>query len=351
MRWFVANWRLKLLALALTLGLLGAVAFSENPVTAVGVPASVDYERTPKDLVVLNPTLLTTINLVGLTSVTNPLRNPNISNGIHVRVDLGNLQAPDHVRQVTLNATPKSLPSGVSWTGDPIIVTISVDKLATKTFKIDAAAVRHPKVAPGFKVLDTDAKGNPATFGDCGNNQPCQVDVTGPESLLGGLTAYVQIDDQITGNEQSSNQPVRFEQGGKPFDLKSYSSVPAVSVLPSVVVVQVTVQQSQVTRQVALKATVAGRPACGYAVSGISFTPDSFVTITGAADKIAPVDSITLPRGIDITGATSDVRSNQNIPSDNYTPNPTSVTVTISISKQVDCTAPTPTPIPTPKPT
>ena len=31
MSWIVSDWRLKLLALGLSLGLLGAVSFSENP--------------------------------------------------------------------------------------------------------------------------------------------------------------------------------------------------------------------------------------------------------------------------------------------------------------------------------
>lgn len=353
MRWLVSNWRLKLLALVLTMGLLGAVAFSENPVTAVGVPATVDYDRQPNNLVVINPALKTTINVVGLTSQTSALRDPSLPNGIHVHVNLAGLQVPTGVRQVTLNATPKTLPAGVSWTGDPILVTVNIDKLDSRDFVMDsvsAQAIRTPKVAPGFKVLPDK------TYGTCGNqSQPCSVHVIAPESLFGPpdkprLRAYAQVDDQISGNETSPTQPVRFELDGKPFDLKTFSSIPSISVEPAVVTVVVNVLQSQVTRQVALNVNVTGQPACGYAVSSISFSPTAFVSVTGAADKIATIDHIDLPRTMDVSGATGDVRLQQNVPTDNFTSNPSAVTVTVSIQKKADCTAPTPTPLPSSSP-
>ena len=41
MSWIVTNWRLKLLSLVLTVGLLGGVAFSENPLEFATVPVKV----------------------------------------------------------------------------------------------------------------------------------------------------------------------------------------------------------------------------------------------------------------------------------------------------------------------
>jgi YbbR domain-containing protein len=262
---------------------------------------------------------------------------------VRVGVNLGGVSAQDYGKQRTFTATPKTLPSGVTWTGDPILVTVGIDQQQTKDLDIQ---VRTPHLTPGFKVLDP-----PQTYAYCANPaQACRVRVQAPQSVIQDLAAYVQIDSTISGSGDSPSQPVRFEQKGKAVDLSKISVFPPVSVDPSTVTARVTAQQTQVTRTVALKPNVTGRPACGFAVTGITFTPDAFVSITGAADKVATIDSITLPRAIDISGATSDVRSNQNVPSDSYTANPGAVTVTVSISRQVDCSAPTPTPSPKPTP-
>jgi YbbR domain-containing protein len=339
MKWLLANWRLKLLALVLTVGLLGAVAFSENPVVAVGVPAVVEYDNRPDGAVIVSPVQKTTINLVGLASVTNSLRDPSIPNGVRVGVNLRGVTAADYGKQRTFAATPKTLPSGVTWTGDPMLITVGIDQLQTKDLDIQ---VRTPHPAPGVKVLDP-----PQTYAYCDNPaQACRVRVQAPQAVLQDLSAYVQIDASVSGSGDSPSQPVRFEQNGKQVDVSKFSFVPPVSFDPSTVTARVAAQQTQVTRTVALKPNITGRPACGFAVTGITFAPDAFVSITGASDKVAPIDSITLPRTIDITGATSDIRSNQSVPSDGYTPNPNAVTVTVGISKQVDCTAPTPTPTP-----
>ncbi len=354
MRWLISNWRLKLLALALTLGLLGAVAFSENPVTATGVPVAVDYDNRPSSVVIVNPVLVTTMNVVGLSSVINPLRATSGPPVIHARVDLKNVGAKDYGKQITFSAGPKTLPAGVSWTGDPVQVTVGVDQMKTETFGGDPydqnnkhpIQVRTPKIATGLKRLDKDPGGKLLTYTFCGNpQQPCQVAVTAPASVLDSLSAYVQVDD-VTGSETSPNQPVRFEQNGKQVDLTKLSLLPPPGVDPPTVTVQVTVQQTQVSRQVALSQSVVGKPACGFAVTGINFAPAAFVTITGAADKIATIDSITLPRTVDMAGATADVRINQNVPTDNFTANPSAVTVTVTVQKQIDCSPPTPSPSP-----
>jgi YbbR domain-containing protein len=145
---------------------------------------------------------------------------------------------------------------------------------------------------------------------------------------------------------ESPTQPVRFEQNGRAIDLAKFSSLPLPIVDPSIVNVHVTLQQSQVTRQAAIKANVTGRPACGYGITSIGFTPDAFVTISGAADKVAKIDSITLGQPIDVSGATASIRSQQTVPTDGFTANPAQVTVLVTIQRQVDCAAATPSPSP-----
>jgi YbbR domain-containing protein len=344
----ISNWRLKLLALGLALGLLGAVAFSENPVSVTSVPAAVDYDNKDPTIVVVNPMLRTTVNVFGVSSAVDPLKSV-FPNGIRFHVDLRGITQP--VVQRTFFATPKTLPSGVNWNGDQVPITVGIDVADSKSYDIE---VRTPYVAPGFKVLGPlDAQGKPITYAECGNSgQACQVKVTAPTSLLANLKAYVMIGDQqnpLTGtNVDSPTQPVRFEENGRAVDLAKFNAFPPPAVDPSIVNVHVTLQQSQTTRQAAVKVNVIGRPACGYGISAITFTPDALVTITGAADKVAKVDSITLGQSVDVTNATASLRSQQPIPTDGFTANPAQVTVVVSIQRQVDCSAPTPTPSPSP---
>lgn len=345
MRFLIANWRLKLLALGLTLGLLGAVAFSQNPVSVASVPASVDYDSLDPSYVIINPILRTQVTVIGPAAVTSQLQIANPP-PVRFRVDMRDFRVS--TQSHTFFATPKSLPPGVTWTGDSVPIAVGVDKVDTKALDIQ---VRPLKTAPGYKVLDKDANGKWLTYAYCDNpGERCQVQVTAPDSILNSLTAYVETD--VTGTTvDSPTQPVKFEKDGKATDLSKLNTFPPVKIVNSTVNVHVTAQQSQVARQVALKVSVTGRPACGFAVTGLSYQPDAFVTITGAADKIATVDSISLPRSVDITGATGDVHSKQDVPTDSGTPSPTSVTVTVSIQKVTDCVAPTPTPLPTPSPT
>lgn len=346
MTWLIANWRLKLLALVLSLGLLAAVAFSENPISSTGVPAAVDYDNKDPSIVLLNPVLRTTVNVFGVSSAVEPLKS-TFPNGVRFHVDLKGVTQP--ITQRTYYATPKTLPPGVNWNGEAVPITIGIDVADTKPYPIE---VRTPWVAPGFKVLGpTDSGGKPITYAECGNSgQACQVKVTGARSLLQNLKAFVQIgaqDHPLSGtNVDSPTQPVKFEQNGRPIDLSNFHAFPPPAVDPSTVNVHVTLQQEQVTRQAAIKANLTGRPACGYQITSISFTPSAVATITGPADKVSTVDNITLGQAVDVSNATGSVRSQQTVPTDGFSADPGQVTVVVSIQKQIDCSAPTPSPSP-----
>jgi hypothetical protein len=344
MQWIVSNWRLKLLAIALAVGLLAAVAFSENPITLRTVPAAIDYDNLAPGVVVINPTLRQNVNVSGFSSAVNGI-SASLPNGLRLRVDLRGIDKP--VTHKTFYATPKTLPNGVTWTGDAVPITIDIDSLpAPKSLPIE---VRTPKVAPGYIVLHSDPL---QTYAWCHNNskETCQVVVTAPASVLEGLKAFVQVTDQVTGTAvESPSQAVQFEQNGRPFDLYGFSTFPSVGVDPSTVNVHITAQQTQVSRQVAVHAPITGRPACGYQITAIGYQPEPFVTITGPGDAVAKVDSITLSQAIDVSNATSGSRVVETVPTDaGVIANPAQVTVTVSISKQIDCSAPTPTPSKTP---
>lgn len=343
--WLISNWRLKLLALALTLGLLAAVAFSENPLTVRTVQAVLDYDNLPAGLAVANPQSRVSVSVYGLSSTVNQAAD-NTTPNIHFHIDLA--KAKPGSTQI-FNATPKSLPPNVSWTGDPVQVTLTLDAFDTVT--LSPIELRTPHVDTGIKVL---ADKSSVT---CGNSsEPCKgVTVQGPSRLLQGLKAYVQIDTTISTDSKIPTQPIRFEHDGVPIDLAKQNYLPSIGWTPSVVDVNIATQASQGTRQVSLKVNVTGRPACGYRPSSLDITGNGQVQLTGPLDVIAKVPgTITLPQSVDISGATSAVSLKETVPTDpGVSANPSSVTVTVGIDKAVDCTAPTPppTPTPTPKPT
>lgn len=349
--WLVENWRLKLLAVTLALGLLGAVAFSQNPITLKSLPATIDYDNRPDGLVLVNPSLQTTVNVNGLAAAVNAVSD-KVPNGVRFGVDLAKAKAGLHQ---TFTARPKVLPTGVNWDGVPVQVTLDIDTQAGPT-PIDVE-IRTPNVAPGWKVVSTPA----ATYAACGDGSAgkCQVRVTGPTTLVDGLKAYVQVESAITNDTTDSpSQPVRFEQNGHPIDLvKSFTTIPQIVINPTTVLAHVTAQRSQASRQVPVRVSVTGRQACGYVVGALNLSNGGFVTLVGPSDTLAKTDAVTLPNGIDISGATANVSSRQTVPTDpGVSAQPSAIDVVVAINRQFDCAAPTPappapTPAPSPSPT
>jgi YbbR domain-containing protein len=342
MTWLVTNWRLKLLALVLTLGLLAAVAFSENPLTVRTVQAVLDYEGLPSGLAVENPPSRVSVNVFGLSSSVN-LASENTTPDIHFHLDLAKAKAgPNQV----FYAAPKTLPPNVNWTGDPVQVTLTIDAFESVT--LTPIELRTPHVDPGIKVLPDKS------MATCGNSsEACRgVTVNGPARLLSGLKAYVEIDSTINTDAQIPTQPVRFERDGVPIDLAKQNYLPSIGWTPSVVDVTIATQRSQGSRQVALRVNVTGRPACGFQASSLDITGGGVVQLSGPLDAIAKVpDSIALPQAVDITGARSPVSVRETVPTDpNVSASPAIVTVTVGITQAFDCSAPTPTPAPSPSP-
>jgi YbbR domain-containing protein len=85
----VANWRLKLLALLLAIGLLTAVAFSENPVEGRTVPVGVQYVNKPEGLVLVQPPARVSVSVVGLRDAVERVQ----SSAVGVTVDLAGAKA------------------------------------------------------------------------------------------------------------------------------------------------------------------------------------------------------------------------------------------------------------------
>jgi YbbR domain-containing protein len=330
--WIVTNWRLKLLALVLTVGLLGAVAFAENPPTFDNVPVRILYENLPPDLVVMNPRLSVDIEVAGLRDAVQRYR----ASAAGVSVDLSRARAG--ANQV-FTATPKVDVPGVTPSQGSIPLRLTIERLATRQLDIE---VRAPKTSPGVALIPEK------TYATCGNsNDRCQVTVSGAASVVSQLKAYVNYDVSITAaNRQTSpNEPVQFELNGRHLDLgRDLGTLPAPNWTPEVVTVQVATQGGSLTRTVAITVKPQGSQACGYTITGIDVQPSLFATITGPIDTVSKLSSVSLDAPVVLSGLTATSQFTRSIVtgSPQVTADPPMVRVVVNVAPAFACAAPGP---------
>jgi YbbR domain-containing protein len=345
--WIVTNWRLKLLSLVLAVGLLGGVAFSENPPTLGSVPVKVNYNLPlPTDLVVVNPTTILDVPVAGFRS--DVLRYQQSTAG--VTVDLSRAHPGNNQVYV---ARPRADIPGLSFRQSAIPIKLDIESLVTRQLDIE---VRAKNRAPGIAVVPDH------TYATCGNaNDRCQVSVTGPSSVLSTLRAYVDYDVPITtaSTGTSPNQPIKFEQSGHQVDLnKSPQTIPQILWTPDHVTVLVTTQGGSQTKSVPVSVRVQGSQPCGYQISSVDVQPGQ-VTINGPADAVGKITNVTLDP-IPLTGVTVGQRYIRNVVAGvGVNADPSQVVVNVSGYQAFNCAAPSPaagvlpapTPTPTPSPT
>ncbi len=348
--WIVVHWRLKLLALILTIGLLGAVAFSENPPELATVPVRVGFVNRPPDLVVMRPPSTIDVQVAGLQDEVERYRQ----SAAGVSIDLS--RAHVGANQIFV-AKPKTEGAGVTVRQPSIPISLTIEPTATRLLDIE---VRTAKRSPGVAVIPEK------TFATCGNSSDrCQVSVVGAASVLSDLKAYVDYDVSIAGaNTQTSpNEPIKFEARGRPVDLgHDVRSLPAPSWTPTAVTVQVATQGGTLTRTVGVSVRVQGSQACGYVITGVDVQPAAFVTVTGPIDAVTRLSSVNLDSTVNITGLAATTGFNRMVisGSSQMSVDPQSVRVVVSVAQQFSCTAPSPaggplpavspTPSPTPRP-
>lgn len=351
-RWIVTNWRLKLLSLVLAVGLLGGVAFSENPPVLGSVPVKVLYKLPqPTDMVLVNPPTIVQVPVAGFRS--DVLRYEQTTAGVTVDVS----RAKPGTNQVYF-ARPRTDIQGLTFRQSAIPIVLDIEPLQTRQFDIE---VRTTNKASGIEVVPDH------TYATCGNaNDHCQVSVTGPASVLSTLKAYVQYDVPITtaSTGSSPNQQVRFEENGRKVDLGTTpQTVPQVLWTPDVVTVQVTTEGGTQTKSVPVSVHVSGTQPCGYQISGVDVQPAQ-VTITGPADAVSRIQFVNLDP-IPLTALTAAQRFPRTVaPGPGVNADPPQVMVSVSGYQAFNCAAPTPvagalpaptaspspTPTPTPKP-
>jgi YbbR domain-containing protein len=293
--WVTEGWRLKLLALGLSVLMLGAVAFAQNPPTFRNLTVNIGYTSPPNfNLIVLNAPTRTTVRITGLADAIQALTAGNVA----ATIDLSKATPGPAVK---VNMLVKA-PPGFTIENQIVPVVLNIDQLKQVTLKVQ---VRAPLVTEGWQVTKADAK--------CATT-PCTVNFTGPASWetdaqgQTNLKAYADITTPVSGDSTKyGNITVDLEQNGISLDPTTFTkTVPNASLDTTSVEVDIEAKTSTTSKQVVLidAQPSHGVPA-GYQVTGVSIFP-LLVLISGKADVVAKVKSITLP-AVDLSGHTSDV--------------------------------------------
>ncbi|HSS94539.1 MAG TPA: YbbR-like domain-containing protein, partial [Candidatus Dormibacteraeota bacterium] len=165
----------------------------------------------------------------------------------------------------------------------------------------------------------------------------------GPAGWEKNLKAYADYPFQVVGSPTDfPSAPVVLEQNGAALDTTTYT-LPKAGLDISTVSIHIEAKSGTTSRQVTLiDASPVNPPPTCYRVTGITVDPVS-VTVTGPADILANVTTITLP-AVDLGPHNANFTFRVAIPfPTGITGNATTARVAYSISQNPNCTAPTPT--------
>jgi YbbR domain-containing protein len=336
LNWVTESWRLKLLAVGLSVLMLGAVAFAQNPPTfRTFTVSSINYVVPPSwPLIVINAPTRTTARVTGLADTLQSMTASSLT----ATIDLSKATAGPAVK---VNLVVKSSISGVTVQNPTVPVYLNIDQRSSKQLTVQ---VRYPTVTEGWFVTkaETNCPIGASTI------TPCEVNFDGPASWETKLNAYADFTASVEGDSiVAPGVRVDLEQNGVPLDVTSFSkTVPASTLSLSVVTVHFTARTATTTKQVVLVMAVPSRGVPnGYQVTAITFDPLA-VLISGKADVLSKIKNITLP-AVDLNGRTSDVTFRITIPYPAGVTGPVpTARVTYSISKAPNV-GPSPSPTPT----
>jgi hypothetical protein len=330
--WIVANWRLKLLAVVLAIGLLTAVAFSENPVEGRTVPVGVQYVNKPDNLVLVQPPARVSVSVVGLRDAVERVQ----ASAVGVTVDLAAAKAGPNQ---TFYGRTKVVGASVSAQPDPVPLLLTIDTYQRVLLDID---VSLPDSPTGIRISNKVAL--------CpGSKDPCKEPVSGPSGILAGLQAFVRYDTPITnsGSFDSPSQPVQFQKNGKVIDLRSINTSPVIAIEQPTVAVHLDAVGGTFARQVILNPKLVNSLPCGYQMS-MDVNPPT-VSISGPIDLISKIGSLTLDPAINLANLTTSQSYIRTIAtgSDAIKADPQTAKVNVTVNQVFSCGAPSPTPSPT----
>jgi hypothetical protein len=283
------EWRLKLLAFALAVLMLGAVALSQNPPTIKTITIPLNF-AVPPNLVLINPPAKTTVTYSGLADVISRVDTSNMVATANATGELPgsavrlNIDATTTVRGVAVQAPP------------PIAVTIDTYQAVELPVVVNARAANGWSLDPS-KTLAT-CPGTPSP-------SPCKVHFVGPVSWENNLRAVATFPGDVVGVSNSLNQQITLQNSSGTLDL-SVRTVPASSLDVTAVNLHAESVAGTTSASVPLIAAPPSKPPpAGYRLTGVTITPLT-VTISGAAAVLQRVRNITLPPD-DLSGSTSDV--------------------------------------------
>jgi YbbR domain-containing protein len=237
---------------------------------------------------------------------TDPLLKGNVPSPT-VYVDLSGLGIGRHAVPVQVQ-----LPAGpYRWEVFPSSVEVTVDRLATVSVPARVAVADRPPF--GFTV-------GPAQV------QPPQVQVSGPDSLVGRVVAVMA---QITLEGRQAS----FEGDVTPVPVDSQGQrLAGLKLEPEAVHVVLPLVPEVGYKTVPVKPVLKGEPTSGYLVSSIVVTPQT-VTVYGDPTALAGVDSLET-RPVDISGAKENIHSTVQlvVPEGIAVTRNSDVTVTVELS-------------------
>ena len=322
MNWsLVTNaWRLKLLAFALAVLMLGAVAFSQSRPTTKSLEVGLNY-TVPPNIVLMNPPSKTRVAVSGLAEQVDRVDPANVI----ATVDATGTKAGSAVR---LNVSARSLISGVAVQQPPPIA-VNIDTLQAVSVPVQVNA----RAAVGWNIDPTKTL---ATCPGAKNPNPCKVEFNGPLGWENSLKAVVTLTG-LAGTQDVLNQPVQLQNAGGPLDL-SVRTVPAPTFDVSSADVHIQAFQGTTTSSVPLvDASPSQGPPAGYRVTEITISP-LVVTISGDPAVLQRVRAITLP-AVDLSSSTSDATFQVAIPyPSGVAGSPANATIRYSISRNPNVT-------------
>jgi len=325
--WITDDWRLKLLAVALAVLMLGAVAFSQNPPTSKTFTRTIDYGTVPSGLMLVNPPTRATVTVTGLADIISAVTPSSVV----ASFDLSKAKAGPSVR---VDLLVRAVLPGVTVVNPVVPEVLNIDQANSVAL---AVTVRIPTVVPGWEVTKAEARCPTA---------PCTVNFFGPASMETNLKAYADFTSPVEFESRDTfTQPIVLEQNGTPIDLAKL----AATTLPQAVLdiktasIHIEAKTGTTTRQAVLvDAPPSNPPPNCYRITGITVDPPS-VAITGTPDLLSGITTITLP-GVDLSRASPPTAAFKvTIP---YPPGVTSQTgttrVAYSISQNPNCSSPSP---------
>ncbi len=280
------EWRFKLLAVGLAVLMLGAVAFSQNPLTHEALSVPLVYIKEPASIILINPPGNQTVNISGLADAISAASSRNVI----ATVDLSRAQAGPAVRMnISVSAPP-----GVSVQSLPPI-TLNIDTRQGK----DVPVTVNARPAAGWTITRHDAI--------CGaQSSSCTVHFDGPASWQTNLQAFVDFPGQVNVSSiDSSNWQVRLQNSNGPIDLSSCRTTPCAALDTTTVAVHITAVPGLTSTTVALvDAAPSHPPASGYRITNVTITPNT-VIISGDPVALGKIRNIMLS-ALDLSGRTSD---------------------------------------------